>query len=56
MNFPTKLTVLRIILSFIIVFLLLFPFANVGINFPIISCYGVKIESLFNIWGNICNC
>ena len=53
MNFPTKLTVMRIILSFVIVFLLLFPFANVGVNFPIISCYGVKIESLYLIAGII---
>ena len=53
MNFPTKLTVLRIILSFIIIFLLLFPFASVGIDFPTIMAGGVSINSLYLIAGII---
>ena len=53
MNFPTKLTVLRIILSFIIIFLLLFPFASVGIDFPTIMAGGVSISSLYLIAGII---
>ena len=34
MNLPNKLTILRIILSIVIIFLLLFPFQTVGINLP----------------------
>lgn len=34
MNLPNKLTVTRIILSLIIIFILLFPFSSVGIEFP----------------------
>ncbi len=53
MNFPTKLTVMRIILSFIIIFLLLFPFASIGVEFPVIVCNGVSINSLYLIAGVI---
>ena len=34
MNLPNKLTILRIILSIIIIFILLFPFYNVNFEFP----------------------
>ncbi len=53
MNFPTKMTVLRIVLSFIIIFLLLFPFKDVGIIFPVIQCAGVPIDSLYLTAGII---
>ena len=53
MNFPTKLTVVRIILSFIIIFLLLFPFASVGVDVPIIMAGGVSINSLYLVAGVI---
>lgn len=36
MNLPTKLTVLRIILSIIIMVLLIFPFDAIGFSFPVI--------------------
>ena len=36
MNFPTKLTVSRIILAIIIVFIMIFPFEAVGIDIPVI--------------------
>ena len=53
MNFPTKLTVVRIILSFIIIFLLLFPFASVGVDVSIIMAGGVSINSLYLVAGVI---
>lgn len=34
MNLPNKLTIMRIIMSIIIIILLLFPFQTAGINFP----------------------
>ena len=34
MNLPNKLTIMRIIMAFIIIVLLLFPFDAMGINFP----------------------
>ena len=33
-NLPNKLTILRIVLSIVIIFILLFPFYNVNIEFP----------------------
>ncbi len=34
MNLPNKLTIFRIILSIIVIFILLFPFYNLGLEFP----------------------
>lgn len=34
MNLPNKLTILRIILSVVIIFILLFPFYNINMEFP----------------------
>ena len=48
MNLPTKLTVSRIIMTFIIIFLLLFPFYYIGLSFPIFKVNGILIIS-FNI-------
>ena len=36
MNFPTKLTVSRIVLSIIIVLIMVFPFETIGIDIPVI--------------------
>lgn len=43
-NLPNKLTILRIILSFVIIILLLFPFHAVGISFPEYAVSGVLID------------
>lgn len=53
MNLPTKLTVLRIFLTFIIIFILLFPFYAVGVNFPQIVMHGVVIRIQYVIAGGL---
>lgn len=52
MNLPTKLTIVRIILSVIIMFILIFPFEMVGINIPVIRA-GVDIDLKYVIAGVI---
>lgn len=52
MNLPTKLTVLRIILSLIIMILLMFPFDAVGLSFPVIRA-GVDFDVKYIIAGVI---
>ena len=42
MNLPTKLTVLRIILTFVMIAFLIFPFHEIGINFPSYDVEGVS--------------
>ena len=44
MNLPTKLTVFRIILTFVIIILLLFPFYSIGFNFPTYNINGISGE------------
>ncbi len=51
MNLPTKLTVLRIIMTFIIIVLLLFPFYYVGVNFPMFKVGNVIISLQYIISG-----
>ena len=51
MNLPTKLTVLRIIMTFIIIVLLLFPFYYVGIQFTTFKVGGVIISLQYIISG-----
>ena len=51
MNLPNKLTVLRIILSIIIVFILLFPFYLIGFHFPIVNIGGIACDIKFFIAG-----
>ena len=46
MNLPTKITVSRIILSIILIIMLLFPFYQLGFNFPIYLVEGIKVDSL----------
>lgn len=51
MNLPTKLTVMRIFMTFIIIFLLLFPFYKIGVSFPQYSIDGLVIKSEYIITG-----
>lgn len=51
MNTPTKLTVARIVFSLVIVFLLLFPFYLIGIDFPTFSVGGVVMDVKMIIAG-----
>lgn len=53
MNLPNKLTVLRLILSVVIIILLVFPFYMVGIEFPRIIMMGVGVSSLYMVAGVI---
>lgn len=53
MNLPTKLTVLRLILSVVMIVLLCFPFYTVGIQFPNFRVNGVTIELQYIIAGVI---
>ena len=53
MNLPTELTVLRLILSVFIIFILCFPFYSVGVQFPKIDLNGVVIEVQYIIAGVI---
>lgn len=53
MNTPTKLTIVRIILAFVIIFLLLFPFYTVGISFPKFLINGLYVKSQYFIAGGI---
>ena len=52
MNFPTKLTVTRIIFSIVLIILLLFPFQLVGIYFPVVRA-GVDFNLKYIIAGVI---
>ena len=51
MNTPTKLTVLRIFLTIVIILLLLFPFYTVGIQFPKILLGGIYVKTEYFIAG-----
>lgn len=55
MNLPTKLTVLRLILSVVIIILLVFPFYAVGLQFPSYTISGLSnpIELQYIIAGVI---
>ena len=41
-NLPTKLTVLRLILSIVLIILLVFPFYAIGIQFPVYNISGIS--------------
>ena len=51
MNLPTKFTVTRIVMTFIIIFILLFPFYTVGITFPRFTVDGILIKSEYIVAG-----
>ncbi len=51
MNLPNKLTVMRIIMSVVIIILLIFPFYAVGVEFPRFSVSSVLVDSKYVICG-----
>lgn len=51
MNLPTKLTVLRIIMTFVIIILLIFPFYAVGLTFPQFAVGSIIVKSQYIIAG-----
>jgi CDP-diacylglycerol---glycerol-3-phosphate 3-phosphatidyltransferase len=51
MNLPNKLTIFRIILSMLIIIILLFPFYEVGIKFPIYIISSISVDSRYIISG-----
>ncbi len=53
MNTPTKLTVLRIILTIVMIFVLLFPFYQVGLELPKLLIAGIYVKSQYFIAGGI---
>jgi len=53
MNLPTKLTVLRLILSGVVIVLLSFPFYAVGIGFPKYIVGGITVELQYIVAGII---
>ncbi len=53
MNLPTKITVLRLILTIFIVLLLWLPFSSFGIQFPTYSVSGVIVDLKYIIAGII---
>lgn len=52
MNTPTKLTILRIVLSIVIIVLLIFPFDMMGINFPVIRT-AIDMDTKYVVAGII---
>ena len=53
MNLPTKLTVLRLILSVFIIFILCFPFYLINVQFPVYYVAGVGMDLKFLILRNL---
>ena len=53
MNLPTKITVLRLFLTLIIILLLCIPFSTLGIIFPKFSVGGIVVEVQYIIAGVI---
>ena len=53
MNLPTKITVVRLLLTVVIIILLCFPFYSVGIQFPSYRIQGVTVELHYLIAGGI---
>ncbi len=53
MNTPTKLTLLRIILTIVMIIVLIFPFYLIGISFPEILVAGVYIKTEYIVGGVI---
>lgn len=52
MNTPTKLTTLRIVLAVLLIVVLIFPFSNIGIEFPIIRTK-IDLDTKYIISGVI---
>lgn len=53
MNVPNKLTIGRIVLTFIIIIFCLFPFYSIGIIFPKFNISGLVVDSVYFISGII---
>ena len=53
MNWPNRLTVLRLILSTFIIFILCFPFYTIGVQFPRVDLNGIVVEIQYIIAGVI---
>ncbi len=53
MNLPTKLTVVRIMLTFVVIFILVFPFYTIGIEWPKFLVSGVPIKLQYLVAGFI---
>ena len=53
MNLPTKITVVRLILTLVLIILLCFPFYSVGIQFPSYYINGVTVNLKYLIAGGI---
>ena len=53
MNLPTKITVLRLFLTLIIILLLCIPFSTLGIIFPKFSVGGIVVELQYIVAGVI---
>lgn len=51
MNLPTKLTVMRLVLSVFIIFILCFPFYAIGVRFPRFDINGIIVELQYIIAG-----
>lgn len=53
MNTPTKLTVLRIVMTIVMILVLIFPFYLVGFSFPQFDVSGIYIKSEYIVAGII---
>ncbi|MBQ8891406.1 MAG: CDP-diacylglycerol--glycerol-3-phosphate 3-phosphatidyltransferase [Bacilli bacterium] len=53
MNVPNRLTILRIMLTILIIILCLFPFYSIGIILPKFNIGGIVVESIYFISGII---
>jgi len=53
MNTPTKLTILRIILTIVMIFMLLFPFYQIGLDMPKFLIAGIYVKSQYIVAGII---
>lgn len=51
MTLPNKLTISRIIMTIIIIFILLFPFYTIGLSFPKFSIDGITVDSKYFVAG-----
>ncbi len=51
LNLPNKITIARIILGFIIIIMLLLPWQQLNIDWPIYLWYGVTIDLLYIVVG-----
>ncbi len=53
LNLPTKLTILRIVLAFVLIFILTFPFYRLGINIPTFLFKNILLDLRYLLAGVI---